>query len=82
MAGQESGKISMANQSFVGKLIQRRSEMGAIVELEEDLRRWVLQKIRQGFTVEQISLALAEQKVELMQADVYVKAINEERGRP
>ena len=56
--------------------------MGAIKDLEDDLRQWVLQKIRQGVTVEQISLALAEQKVELMQADVYVKAINEERGRP
>ena len=56
--------------------------MGAIRDLEDDLRAWVLQKIRQGVTVERISLALAQQKVELMQADVYVKAINEERGRP
>jgi hypothetical protein len=56
--------------------------MAEVKRLEDDLRAWVLQKIRQGFTVEQISLVLAEQKVELMQADVYVKAINEERGRP
>jgi hypothetical protein len=72
----------MANQSFVGKLIQRRSVMGAIVELEEDLRRWVLQKIRQGVTVEQISLALAHQKVELMQADQYLTAIKDQERRP
>jgi hypothetical protein len=72
----------MANQSFVGKLIQRRSVMGAIVELEEDLRRWVLQKIRQGITVEQISLALAHQKVELMQADQYLTAIKDNERRP
>jgi hypothetical protein len=72
----------MANQSFVGKLIQRRSVMGAIVELEEDLRRWVLQKIRQGVTVERISLALAAQKVELMQADQYLTAIKDQERRP
>jgi hypothetical protein len=72
----------MANQSFVGKLIQRRSVMGAIVELEEDLRRWVLQKIRQGVTVERISLALAHQKVELMQADQYLTAIKDQERRP
>jgi len=57
-------------------------EMGAIVELEEDLRRWVLQKIRQGVTVERISLALAHQKVELMQADQYLTAIKDQERRP
>jgi len=57
-------------------------EMGAIVELEEDLRRWVLQKIRQGVTVERISLALAAQKVELMQADQYLTAIKDQERRP
>jgi hypothetical protein len=57
-------------------------EMGAIVELEEDLRRWVLQKIRQGVTVERISLALAAQKVELMQADQYLQAIKDQERRP
>jgi hypothetical protein len=56
--------------------------MGAIVELEEDLRRWVLQKIRQGVTVERISLALAAQKVELMQADQYLTAIKDQERRP
>jgi hypothetical protein len=56
--------------------------MDSIKALEDDLRRWVLQKVRTGFTVEQISLALAEQKVELMQADVYVQAINENKERP
>jgi hypothetical protein len=56
--------------------------MGAIVELEEDLRRWVLQKIRQGVTVERISLALAHQKVELMQADQYLTAIKDQERRP
>lgn len=50
--------------------------------LEDDLRRWVLQKVRTGFSVEQISLALAEQKVELMQADLYLQAINDNERRP
>lgn len=56
--------------------------MQTVNELEDELRGWVLQKLRVGVTVEQISLALAGQKVELMQADVYVKAINEEKRRP
>ena len=56
--------------------------MGMIKELEDDLRSWVLQKIRQGITVEQISLALAEQKVELMQADQYLNAIKDSKERP
>ena len=50
--------------------------------LKVDLRQWVLQKIRTGFTVEQISLALAEQKVELMQADQYLNAIKDSKERP
>jgi hypothetical protein len=50
--------------------------------LKSDLRDWVLQKIRQGFTVEQISLALAAQKVELMSADQYLTAIRDQQRRP
>jgi hypothetical protein len=57
-------------------------EMGVTDEVEEDLRRWVLQKIRQGVTVERISLALAAQKVELMQADQYLTAIKDQERRP
>jgi hypothetical protein len=57
-------------------------EMGMLDDLEEDLRRWVLQKIRQGVTVERISLALAHQKVELMQADQYLTAIKDQERRP
>jgi len=72
----------MANQSFVGKLIQRRSVMGVTDDVEDSLRRWVLQKIRQGVTVERISLALAAQKVELMQADQYLTAIKDQERRP
>ena len=56
--------------------------MGMIKELEDDLRSWVLQKIRQGVTVERISLALAAQKVELMQADQYLTAIKDQERRP
>jgi len=56
--------------------------MDSIKALEDDLRRWVLQKVRTGFTVEQISLALAEQKVELMQADQYLTAIKDQERRP
>ena len=56
--------------------------MAEVKRLEDDLRGWVLQKIRQGFTVEQISLALAEQKVELMQADQYLNAIKDSKERP
>jgi succinyl-CoA synthetase beta subunit len=51
-------------------------------ELEDDLRKWVLQKLRVGVTVEQISLALAAQKVELMQADQYLNAIKDNERRP
>lgn len=58
----------------------------AVVEISEGLktalREWVLQKIRTGFTVEQISLALAAQKVELMQADQYLTAIRDNERRP
>ena len=50
--------------------------------LKVALREWVLQKIRTGFTVEQISLALAAQKVELMQADQYLNAIKDNERRP
>jgi len=50
--------------------------------LKVDLRQWVLQKIRQGFMVEQISLVLAHQKVELMQADEYLTAIRDTERRP
>lgn len=50
--------------------------------LKTDLREWVLRKIRTGFTVEQISLALAAQKVELMQADQYLTAIRDNERRP
>lgn len=50
--------------------------------LKTALREWVLQKIRTGFTVEQISLALANQKVELMQADQYLTAIKDNERRP
>ncbi len=50
--------------------------------LKTHLREWVLQKIRTGFTVEQISLALAAQKVELMQADQYLTAIRDNKERP
>jgi hypothetical protein len=57
-------------------------EMGVTDDVEDSLRRWVLQKIRQGVTVEQISLALAAQKVELMQADQYLTAIKDQERRP
>jgi hypothetical protein len=57
-------------------------EMGVVDDVEDSLRRWVLQKIRQGVTVEQISLALAAQKVELMQADQYLQAIKDQERRP
>ena len=50
--------------------------------LKTDLREWVLRKIRTGFTVEQISLVLAAQKVELMQADQYLTAIKDNDRRP
>ena len=50
--------------------------------LKVDLRQWVLQKIRQGFMVEQISLVLAHQKVELMQADEYLTALKDQERRP
>jgi hypothetical protein len=56
--------------------------MGVTDDVEDSLRRWVLQKIRQGVTVEQISLALAHQKVELMQADQYLTAIKDQERRP
>lgn len=56
--------------------------MQTVSELEEDLRNWVLQKLRVGVTVEQISLALAGQKVELMQADRYLSAIKDNERRP
>jgi hypothetical protein len=57
-------------------------EMGVTDDVEDSLRRWVLQKIRQGVTVERISLALAAQKVELMQADQYLTAIKDQERRP
>jgi hypothetical protein len=57
-------------------------EMGVTDDVEDSLRRWVLQKIRQGVTVERISLALAHQKVELMQADQYLTAIKDQERRP
>jgi hypothetical protein len=56
--------------------------MGVTDDVEDSLRRWVLQKIRQGVTVERISLALAAQKVELMQADQYLTAIKDQERRP
>ena len=52
------------------------------MDLNEELRQWVLQKLRVGVTVEQISLALAHQKVELMQADQYLTAIRDQDRRP
>lgn len=50
--------------------------------LKTSLREWVLQKMRTGFSVEQVSLALAAQKVELMQADQYMTAMNDQHRRP
>lgn len=77
-----SGKTSTDRRSSDGK----RRFKGTVVEISEGLktalREWVLQKIRTGFTVEQISLALAAQKVELMQADQYLNAIRDNERRP
>jgi hypothetical protein len=56
--------------------------MKTVNELEEELRGWVLQKLRVGVTVEQISLALAGQKVELMQVDRYLVAVKDNERRP
>ena len=52
------------------------------MDLNEELRQWVLQKLRVGVTVEQISLVLAQQKVELAQAGQYLVAIKDQEGRP
>lgn len=77
-----NGKTFTGRLSFDGK----RRFKEAVVEISEGLktalREWVLQKIRTGFTVEQISLALAAQKVELMQADQYLTAIRDNERRP
>lgn len=73
---------------FTGRLSSdgKRRFKEVVVEISEGLktalREWVLQKIRTGFTVEQISLALAAQKVELMQADQYLTAIRDNERRP
>jgi hypothetical protein len=64
------------------KTFLREVKMDVSDALKSDLRDWVLQKIRQGFTVEQISLALAGQKVELMSADQYLTAIRDQQRRP
>lgn len=46
------------------------------------LHDFVLQLLRRGFTVPQVTEALADQKVKLMQADEYLAAARESKLAP
>ena len=51
-------------------------------ELEEGLKQWVLQMLRQGYSVESIAEAMMSQKVKLMQTSEYVVAMKEAEKAP
>jgi transposase-like protein len=51
-------------------------------ELEEGLKSWVLQMLRQGYSVEAIAEAMMSQKVKLMQTSEYIVAMKEASQTP
>ena len=51
-------------------------------ELEEGLKSWVLQMLRQGYSVESIAEVLASQKVKLMQTSEYIVAMQDSGKAP
>jgi transposase-like protein len=51
-------------------------------ELEEGLKSWVLQMLRQGYSVESIAEAMMSQKVKLMQTSEYIVAMNDAGRAP
>jgi transposase-like protein len=51
-------------------------------ELEEGLKSWVLQMLRQGYSVEAIAEAMMSQKVKLMQTSEYIVAMKDGEKAP
>jgi len=51
-------------------------------ELEEGLKSWVLQMLRQGYSVESIAEAMMSQKVKLMQTSEYIVAMRDASQTP
>jgi hypothetical protein len=51
-------------------------------ELEEGLKSWVLQMLRQGYSVEAIAEAMMSQKVKLMQTSEYIVAMRDASQTP
>lgn len=53
-----------------------------MMSVDNLVKDFVLQLLRQGFTTQQVAQALAAQKVALMQTDEYLVAIKESDRRP